>query len=162
MKNKIYTFILLTIMVSCEKQNSLKEILIAKPDEAWVIYSSEPYVSSFTYYKFEKDNFSNRVERDSTYKFYKYKGGSDVQEGPVKWYVTNDSILKWGLHAFDVVSYNNNVVVLYYTSDNNYRNDKMLFLIKEKENSPRKYSNYFSQKRVEHPEKYKNVYGNEN
>jgi hypothetical protein len=145
---------MLTIMVSCEKRNSLEEILIAKPNEAWVSYNPEPYASYFTYDKFGKDYFSNRFERDSSNKFYKYKGADDNPEMPRSWSVTNDSILKWGARAYDVVSYNEDIIVLYYTSDNNYRNDRMLFLIKEKENHPRKYSNYFSQKRVDHPEKY--------
>lgn len=141
-------------MVSCKKQSALEEILIAKPDEAWVYYSPAPYLTSFTYYKFEKNGLCTRYERDSENKFYKYKGAADNPEEPVKWGATNDSILKWGMHSFDVVSYNDDIIVLYNIYNNNYRDERMIFLVKEKENSPRKHSNYFSQKRRNHPEKY--------
>jgi hypothetical protein len=154
MKNKIYIIVMLTLMVSCEKRNSISEILIAKPNEAWVTYDSEPD-AFFTSYKFGQDGFCTRIERDSANKFYIYKGGGDLEISPEKWNVTDDSILKWGMNVFDVVSYNDDIIVLYFISDINRRNNGMVFLIKEKENNPRKYSNYFSKKRVDHPEKYK-------
>lgn len=141
--------------MSCDKQNSLEEILLTKPNEAWVYYS--PKSADFTYFKFEKDQFCNRYERNIENKFFRYQGAEDSPEGPEKWTVTNDSILKWGMFVYDVVSYNENVIVLYYQEENS-RNKRMVFLVKEKENNPRKNSGLFEQKRTDHPEKYKKLF----
>lgn len=141
--------------MSCDNQNSLEDLLITKPDEAWVYYS--PKSADFTYFKFDKDHLCNRYERNIENKFFKYQGAEDSPEGPEKWTITNDSILKWGMFVYDVASYNENVIVLYYQEENS-RNKRMVFLVKEKENNPRKNSGLFEQKRTDHPEKYKKLF----
>lgn len=141
--------------MSCDKQNSLEEVLITKPNEAWVYYS--PISADFTYFKFGKDHFCNRYERDTENKFFKYQDAADSPEGPEKWVVTNNSILKWGMFVYDIASYNENVIALHYQEENS-RNKRMVFLIKEKENNSRKNSGLFEQKRIDHPEKYKKLF----
>lgn len=152
MKNKIYLLLITFVVISCNKQNKLEEILLTKSNEAWVYYS--PKSTDFTYYKFQKNHYSSRYERDNKNKFFKYYGAEDSPEIPEKWVTTKDSILKWGIFAYDVVSYNENVIVMYH-KDENSLNQRMVFLIKEKENSIRKNSARFEQKRINYPEKYK-------
>lgn len=153
MKTKFYFLLLLTILASCSKKTTIEEILIGKPGEYWTYYN--PSSSDFTYYKFTTDKFTERYFRDSNNVFVKYKasGSNDVIEIPLKWSVSKDSILRFNGFAYDVASYNENAVVLYF-KDLQTKNERMIFLIKEKEDKPRNYSGFYSERRAMHPEKY--------
>lgn len=153
-KNKIYILLLLVTLVSCNKTRTIEEILITGSDEYWTYYSPSPYAGDFTYYKFGKDNFSQRYERDrNSNRFYKYGGEGDVMEVQLKWDVSQDSILRFNGFVYDVVSYNENCITLYY-KDQNSKNERMFFLTKENSNNPRNYSGFYSERRALHPEKY--------
>lgn len=150
MKTKFFTLLIL-VLVSCTKTEKIEDILIANPNEYWAYYN--PNSTDLTYFKFESNNLSDRYERNNENKFYKYKGEGDVVEGSRKWSVSNDSILKFNGLAYDVVSCNNEVIVLYYMGSDG-RNERMVFLTKEKEGTPRRYAGFFGQKRMDQPSKY--------
>ena len=150
-KSKIFMIFFCMIFVSCTKQKTIEEILICQQDECWAYYS--PGTTFFTYYKFDSNKFCNRYERDIEKKFYKYKGGDCTPEVPQKWSVSQDSILRWNGFSYDIVSYNENGVVL-YCKEKDGKNEWIAFLTKEKESNPRKYSNMYFDKRINYPEKY--------
>ncbi|CAD0009327.1 hypothetical protein [Flavobacterium salmonis] len=155
MKNKIHLLFLLAIFISCSRTKTIEEVLIAKPNDYWIYYS--PYSGGYTYYKFGEDKISQRYERDSKNKFYKYEGEGDVMETPQKWSVSQDSILRFKGFVYDVVSYNEEVVVLYYKIEDN-KEGNFVFLTKEKTNKPINYPGFYLDRRVNHPEKYKVPY----
>nr|WP_315159447.1 hypothetical protein [uncultured Flavobacterium sp.] len=143
--------LLTIVLVSCNGSKKIEEILIANPNEFWAYYN--PNSADLIYFKFEKNKHTSRYERDNKNRFYKYKGEGDVIESSRKWIVSKDSILIFNGSAYDVVSSNNEVIVLYYM-DKESHNERMIFLTKEKENQPRKYSGFFGQKRIDQPKKY--------
>lgn len=150
MKNKIYTVLLIVLLTSCSEQK-IEDVLTTNTDEYWAYYN--PYSTDLTYFKFETNKVSQRYERDSKNKFYKYKGEGDVIEESRKWNVSKDSILIFNGLAYDIVNYNDKVIVLYFMEEN-HKNERMVFLTKEKESEPRKYSSLFGQKRIDKPSKY--------
>ena len=151
MKIKVYFLLLLTILAGCSNTNTIEEILIGKPDEFWTYYN--PNSGNFTYYKFTKEKFTERYFRDSTNTFVKYKPSADVIEVSQKWSISTDSILRFNSFVYDVVSYNENTVVLYF-KDLKTKEERMIFLTKEKAENPRKFSGFYEDRRINHPEKY--------
>lgn len=148
---KIY-ILLLVILASCNKTTTaIEEVFINKPDEYWTYYN--PNSGNFTYYKFNQDKFTERYFRDSANTFLKYKSSGDVIEVSQKWSVSKDSILRFNGFVYDVVSYNENTVVLYF-KDIQTKDERMIFLTKEKEENPRNYSDFYYERRINHPEKY--------
>lgn len=143
----------MTALVSCNKKKNIKEILTSEAGDYWTYYYPIPHVGEFTYYKFDKNNMSQRYERDNTNRFYKYSGEGDVVEVSQKWSVSKDSILRFNGLTYDIVSYNENCIVLYF-KDEKSKDERIVFLTKEKENNPRNYSDYYYERRQKHPEKY--------
>nr|WP_315158604.1 hypothetical protein [uncultured Flavobacterium sp.] len=155
MKNKIYILFLFTILVSCNKKTTMEEVLISKPDEYWAYYNANS--SIFAYYKLGKDKISQRYEINSKNKFYKYEGEGDLVEIAQKWNVSQDSILRFDGTTYDVISCKENVVVLYYKLEDS-RDGNYAFLVKENTNHRQKFSGFYREKRIYHPEKYKVPY----
>jgi len=155
MKNKIYILFLFTILVSCNKTTTMEEVLISKPDEYWALY--RPNSASFEYYKFGKDKISQRYEIDGKNKFYKYEGGGDLVEIAQKWNISQDSIFRFNGFVFDIISSNENVVVLFFKLEDS-RDGNYAYLVKENTNHRQKNSGFYREKRINHPEKYKVPY----
>ncbi|MFB9077177.1 hypothetical protein ACFFLS_02945 [Flavobacterium procerum] len=152
MKTKLYFLFILTLLASCNNEKTIEEILIAHPDEYWTYYN--PNSGDFTYYKFNENKFTERYVRDSINNFLKYKPSGHVVEVSQRWSVSKDSILRFNGFVYDVVNYNENTVVLYF-KDLNTKEERMVFLTKEKAGSPRQYSDYYYERRITQPEKYK-------
>lgn len=152
MKNKIYILFLLATLGSCSKTETIEEVLIAKPNDYWTYYS--PNSSEFTYYKFGENRISQRYERNSKNKFYKYNGEGDVIEVPQRWSVSEDSILRFNSFVYDVISFNEDAIVLYFKIPDS-KDGNFVFLIKENKEKPINYSGFYRERRVIHPEKYK-------
>lgn len=151
MKNKIYILFLLATLVSCNKTTTIEEVL-SKPDTYWALYNPH-YSTDFAYFKFDKNKISQRYEIDNENKFYKYNGEGDVIEVPQKWSV-QDSLLRFNGFVFDVVSWNDEVVVLFFKPQDS-KEGNYVFLTKENTKNPQKYSSFYRERRINHPEKYK-------
>lgn len=151
MKTYFY-FFLLILLTGCSRKNPMEKALETKSDECWCYYTNCD--SYFTYFKFKDDQLSYRYSRDENGKFTDKPEDPYVPEVPEKWSVSEDSILTWRNFSYDIVSFNDNAIILSYpTKEKPYLN--YIFLIKEKENHHKKYANDFDEKRLYNPEKYK-------
>lgn len=150
MKNKFYV-ILIILLAGCSQQNPIERAFETKSDEYWCYYRQND--SYFTYFKFDANKLSYRYNRDGTH-FTDKPEDPSMREAPQNWSVSQDSIMKWGNFAYDVVSYSDNAFILAYpTKESPYLN--YIFFIKEKESDPKKYANDYEEKRLYNPEKYK-------
>ncbi|WP_431243764.1 hypothetical protein ACQ9BO_04250 [Flavobacterium sp. P21] len=139
-------------MSGCSRKNPIEKALATRSDEYWRYYYNYKNETYSSYYKFEDDQLSYVFTIDEDGKFT--NGPEDPYYGnePLKWSVSEDSIMTWGNFAYDVVSYNDKAIVLTYsTKEKPYQN--YLFLIKESDF--KQYPNDFEEKRLYNPEKYK-------
>jgi len=138
------------LLTGCSKKNPVEKAFETKPDECWCYYTNCD--SYYTYFKFKYNQLSYRYSRDENGKFTDKPEDPFVPEVPEKWSVSEDSILTWRNFSYDVVSFNDKVIILSYpTKEKPYLN--YIFLIKEKENELKNHSN--DEKRLYNPEKYK-------
>ena len=150
MKNKFYV-ILIIVLAGCSQRNPIERALETKSDEYWCYYRQND--SYFTYFKFDENKLSYRYNREGNH-FTDKPEDPFMDEVPENWSVSEDSIMKWGNFAYDVVSYSDNAIILAYpTKESPYLN--YIFFIKEKESDPKKYANDYEEKRLYNPEKYK-------
>lgn len=150
MKNKFF-LILIIVLASCSQQNPIEQALETKSDEYWCYYRQKD--SYFTYFKFDENKLSYRYNRDGNH-FTDESEDSFMKEEPLEWSVSEDSIMRWGNFAYDVVSYSDKAIVISYpTKEAPYLN--FIFFIKEKESDYKKYPNDYDEKRLYNPEKYK-------
>jgi hypothetical protein len=149
MKNKFY-IVLIILMASCSQQNPIEKAFQTKSDEFWCYYTQRD--NYFTYFKFKENKLSYRYNRDSDH-FVEASEYPYTKPIPKKWSVSQDSIMIWNGFFYDVVSYNENSIVLLSTSDKNPYHS-YIFLIKEKERDSKKFLNDFEEKKTYNPEKY--------
>ena len=152
MKNRIYTLFLFAALISCNKPKSIEDYFITKQDEYWAVFSCNS--SQFTYYKFNKNKISSIYFRNDKNKFKEDFGEGDVI-GPFheQWSVSNDSIMYWRGHPYDVISFTNEAIVLTQpTFTRPYT--EYIYLIKQKENNFLKYPGEIERKRIKNPKKY--------
>lgn len=147
---KTYFYILfILVFTACSKKNPIEKTLIANSDEYWTYYNSAS--NTVTYFRFKDDQLSYQYykDRDST-QFIEF---SNKNMNPIqKWSVTKDSIMTWNEFNYDVVSYNDKVIVLLaLTKEEPFAN--YIFLIKE-DKKPREGPADFEEKRRFNPEKY--------
>lgn len=148
---KIKTYILLIIILASCSKNSIENTLITKSGEYWVLYTTNS--SDYSHYTFEKNKLSYQFGRDNNNNYYRI-GGGDAVEFPQKWCVSKDSIMTWGHIKYDVVSYNDNAIVLNYLLKTKPFTG-YIFLIKQKENEDTRGPGFFEQKQLKYPEKYR-------
>lgn len=151
MKNNLYILILLsTIWMGCNRQKSLEELLINKPNEAWIYFDNSPQLS---YIVFKENKLLFRCFRDyKTNQYIRNYGSADNEIAPEKWRITNDSILKIGGNVFDVLSYDENTIFLYLHPKNS--SNRIIVLEREKGYLDKKIGSIMK-KRENFPEKYK-------
>ncbi|MBF4470706.1 hypothetical protein [Flavobacterium sp. HJJ] len=140
---------LILTLVSCTKQNPIEKTLIANSGEYWKYYTSTSDYTS--YYQFKDDHLSYPCSKDEDYKFYEDATDGVMSEQHEKWSVTDDSIMTFRHFKYDVVSYNDKVVVLLALTENEPYT-RYIFLIKENKNNPT-VSGFYA-KRKYNPEKY--------
>ena len=139
------------ILLGCNRQKSLEEILVNKPNEAWISFNNE---YGFTHYIFHENKIADRYTLDEeNNKYKKYKGPADNPQLPFEWSVTNDSILHWRGHCFDVLTYDENTIFLYFQSEKN-TDDGIIVLEREKGNIHKRLFGVVRKRQV-FPEKYK-------
>lgn len=151
MKNNLYILILLSVIwMGCNRQKSLEELLINKPNEAWIYFDNSPQLS---YIVFKENKISVSCFRDDKTNLYvRNYGSADNEIAPGKWSVTNDSILKIGGNVFDVLSYDENTIFLYLHPENS--SNRIIILEREKGYLDKKIETVMK-KRQEFSEKYK-------
>ena len=141
-------------MSGCSRKNPIEKALGTRSDEYWRYYYSYKNEIYTAYYKFEDDQLSYNFTIDEDRKFTNKPEDPYYPNKPLKWSVSEDSIMTWGNFSYDVVSYNDKAIVLTYsTKEKPYQN--YLFLIKEKESDFKQYPNDYEEKRLYNPEKYK-------
>lgn len=148
MKN-LLNLILLITFVSCTQRNPIEKTLIANPDEYWTYYNSTSSTSA--YFRFKENHLSYQYykDRDST-QFYEFSN-KEINP-PQKWSVTADSIMTWDDFNYDVVSYNDKVIVLLsLTKEEPFTS--YIFFIKE-DRKPREGPADFEEKRRFNAKKY--------
>jgi hypothetical protein len=150
MKKSFY-IILITALVSCSQNNSIEKAFQTKSDEYWCYYSL--YSSYARYYKFNDKNLYHTYTIDQERQFYEIPNACCMKESDQKWSASQDSIMIWNGFFYDIVSYNDNSIVLLSTSDKPPYHS-YIFLIKEKEGDSKKYINDFEEKKLYNPEKY--------
>ena len=155
MKTKIFILIFCTVLVSCTKQNSIQDVFYSGSDEYWQYYTGKYYGPS--YLKFNKNNTSDDVSMENG-KFVNRNSVGDIEGWPAKWSVSKDSILTWDERKYDIVSYNDKLIIL-YTEGRNEANGKMesgfIYLVKGTIDNVRREPGYFGYKRELYPEKYR-------
>ena len=92
--------------------------------------------------------------RSDNGKFETFNTDGDLIIGPENWKVSSDSVLTWGMHKYDVINANENVIVLMAEEKETHK-QLHLFLIRENQLTLRKGAYYFEQKRLKNQEKYK-------
>jgi hypothetical protein len=155
MKSKIFILIFCTTLASCTKQNSIQDVFYSGSDEYWQYYTGN--YSGPVYFKFNKNNTSDYVDIEKD-KFIIMKSEGDIELKPVKWSVSKDTILTWGINKYDIVSYNDKLIIL-YNQGRNEANGKMesgfIYLVKGTIDNVRREPGYFGYKRELYPEKYR-------
>jgi hypothetical protein len=129
-KNKIILLIILFLLISCDKRNSIEKTFITNDNEYWG--------------EFDQRDFSSRLA--SKYEFYKDSTTTVYPLENTNWSVSSDSILTWGFRA-DVVKFNKNIIILGYVGVF----DGYIFLVKENE---KQRDGTYQRRRDNHPEKY--------
>lgn len=133
------------LLVSCD--TSLKQTLLNQEDsEYWCLYDSlEGYYG--IYLKFKKDGLYDRYSIDEDGKVELRNKDGDLYYNR-EWNLRdNDSVMVLNYNVMDVVSYNENVIIL-------SNNDKYIFLLKENATNRRKGEKYYNNKRLSHPDLY--------
>lgn len=133
------------MLVSCD--TSLKQTLLNQEDsEYWCFYDSlEGYYG--IYLKFKKDGLYDRYYIDEDGKVELKNKDGDLYYNREWNSRDNDSVMVLNYNVMDVVSYNENVIVLSI-------NDKYIFLLKENATNRRKGEKHYYNKRLSHPDLY--------
>ena len=149
---KVVFIILQTIcIVGCSKQNDLEENFINNDNDCWVVYSQNQ--PNYTFWRFNNNKTSDNLLRDENGDLESFNTDGDLIIGPQKWKVSSDSILTWGMHKYDVVNVNNNVIVLMAQEKDTHK-QVHLFLIRENKLNLRKGAYYYEQKRLKKKGQY--------
>lgn len=143
------------IFVSCTKQKSIEDIFYTSSNDYWQYYAAEYYGP--VYLKFNKNKTVDEVGIEKG-KFKNMNSTSDIKGSSGKWFVSKDSILTWDVNTFDIVSYNDKIIVLYIEGQN--ESDKKItseyiYLVKATIDHEHNGPGYYENKRKSHPEKYK-------
>lgn len=152
MRKTILIFLLLIFSFGCSSRDSLKQMFITKNGECWVVHSQDH--PNYTFWSFNEDMTADNLNRDKSGSLKKFNIDEDLIIGPKKWSISSDSILTWGMHKYDVVTANENAIVLMSEAEETNK-QWYLFLIKESKKSMRKGAYYYEQKRFKNRKKYK-------
>ncbi len=157
MVKAVLLFLLSLAYVSCNNQ-SMDSCIVNGTNDYWLVYDEAgPGYLGGAYFKFNADGTSTHYRKKLNGEFEQITKDGDLIFDDIDWVISKDSILKWGEHSLDIVDYNDNTFILYLN-----RQDRYLFLFKEKKGSKRKGSQYYIDKRKEYPEKYPEPYSSVN
>ena len=153
-KTKIFIIFCILFTVSCTKQNSIEDVFYTGPDEYWQYHTGKNYGS---YIKFNKNNTSDDVSMENG-KFVNRNSVGDIEGWPAKWSVSKDSILTWDDRKYDIVSYNDKLIILYIQGKNEPDNKMTwayVYLVKGTIDNIQREPGHYGHKRELYPEKYK-------
>ena len=110
MRKAVFIILQIICIVGCSKQKDLEEKFINNDNECWVVYAqSQP---NYTFWRFNKNKTADNLLRSNNGKLETFNTDGDLIIGPEKWEVSSDSILTWGMHKYDIINANENVIVL--------------------------------------------------
>lgn len=146
MRNKIQVLFLCTVLFSCSKKSSIKEILVAQSNENWV-YSSA-CANNFAHYKFDESN----DDKLNNIAFYKNKDKGDKVEVTKKRSLSRGKGFRVHRLVYAVIDYDEEMLVLHCKRKLN-TNGNVNILIKKKANYHlQKSSGFYLERRINHPE----------
>lgn len=154
MKNKIFIIIFCTTLIGCSKQKSIEDVFVTEPDEYWQYHTGKNYGS---YIKFNQNNTSDYVDIEK-HKLIIKKSEGDIELSPFKWFVSKDSILTWNGKKYDIVSYNDKLIILFIEGKNEADNKiewGYVYLVKGTLDNVSREPGYYGRKRELFPKKYK-------
>ena len=151
MRKAVIIILQIICIFGCSKQNDLEENFINSENDCWVIYSQNQ--RNYSFWRFNKNKTSDNLLRNENGNLENFNTDGDLIIGPKKWKVSSDSILTWGMHKYDVIDANKNVIVL-MAEEKETHEQFHLFLIRENKLTLRKGASYFEQKRLKNQEKY--------
>jgi len=134
-------------LLSCTEKITIEDVLHTDSNEYWQFYTGQYYGPS--YIKFHKNNTSNNVSIED---------GKFINRNPAKWSISKDSILTWDINKFDIVEYNDKVVILYNQCKDGFDGkivSGFIYLVKGTIDNVRREPGYYGYKRELHPEKYR-------
>lgn len=151
MKTKVFTIILCMYLLSCTEKITIEDVLYTDSNEYWQYYTGQYYGPS--YIKFHKNNTSNNVSIEDGKFINRNPAGN-----PAKWSISKDSILTWDINKFDIVEYNDKVVILYNQGKDGSDGkivSGFIYLVKGTIYNVSREPGYYAYKRELHPEKYR-------
>ncbi len=146
----LFSFIFM--ITSCAKKE-MKDYFINSKNEYWVVYSGEKSRRVGTYYQFNSDMEYNRFRKDENEKMIDFNTDGDLIYDNRKWSISNDSILSWDGYKYDVISFTDDFIILMYGDSQNYT-----FLFKYDIKNSIKSVQYYFEKRLKYPERYKPIW----
>lgn len=156
MKTKtIILFIMIVTIFGCNKSTTIENTLINNSNNYWVYYN--PKQTGYIYFKFNDNGSVDKYTRDLKGEFLLFNSEGDIVNNNRVWSISKDSILNWSGHKYDIVNYNERVIVLLY-EDKKSKLQKNIFLVKEEKDKFRNSTYYYEQKRKNNPAKYVKQY----
>ena len=129
MKNLSFTVLTicsLIIFMSCNRENSIAQIFIAKENEYWKY--KDNCQSDGIYFKFnaagDYDNYLNHISDG----FSLFNDEGDLLSGSRSWSIKNDSTFVWDGNECYIELLSNEKIILYYAGQENQ--DCRIFLLK--------------------------------
>lgn len=150
MKNILITIFLFSLF-ACENRSEIEKAFITEENEYLTYYSQGQ--TGYLYFKFLENGNYDKYERDMRL----FNNDGDLIEDNRNWSVSKDSIFTWGAHKYDVVSYNDKIIVLLYQQTPKSI-PGYVFFVKQKDSQIRKGENFYEQKRIKNPNKYKSTW----
>jgi hypothetical protein len=132
----------------------MEEVFYTGPNEYWQYYTGKSYGTE--YFKFNNNKTIDYVDIEKG-KFINTNSGQNIETGSLKWSVSKDSILTWDERKYDIVSYNDKLIILYIEGKNEPDNKMTwayVYLVKGTIDNVRRFPGHYNYKRELYPEKY--------
>ncbi|MGV8993397.1 MAG: hypothetical protein ACOH1O_04790 [Flavobacterium sp.] len=129
MKKLIFTVLTicsLIIFMSCNRENSIAQIFIAKENEYWKYRDN--CQSHGIYFKFKQGGDYDKYLRYINDGFTLFNDDGDLLSGPRSWSIKNDSTFVWDGNECHIELLSNEKIILYYAGQENQ--DCRIFLLK--------------------------------
>ncbi|EHQ40950.1 hypothetical protein [Myroides odoratus] len=140
------------LFISCTKKE-LKDYFVNNQNEYWIAYEFESYGPLANRFQFYDNNKYDRIRiNDDGEKVTQYHEGDLVFDSR-DWSVSTDSILTWEGHKFDIVVCTDEFILLLFGKE-----QRRIFLVKDKLLEDVKTKQYYFEKRQKYPEKYRLIW----
>lgn len=149
---RVLLFCLILMISSCTNKE-MKDYFINEENEYWMVFSGENLRRIGTYYQFNNDMQYNRFRKDENGKMIDFNIDGDLIYDNRDWSISNDSILSWDGHKYDVLLCTDDFILLLFGKDQNH-----VFLLKDRFIKDLNSSQYYFEKKEKYPEKYQPIW----